>query len=110
MTGVLNSRSRVVSGRRTVLLLAILMVFSTSIAACAGNTPSLQGETETTLSLSSTAFKEADKIPARYACDGQDMSPPLAWDEPPQGTRAFAMIVEDPDAPGGAFIHWILRK
>ena len=61
-----------------------------------------------TLSLSSTAFKEGDKIPVKYSCDGQDISPPLAWSEPPQGTRVFALIIDDPDAPGGVFTHWVL--
>jgi len=61
-----------------------------------------------TLPLSSTAFKEGDKIPVKYTCDGQDMSPSLVWGEPPQLTKAFALIVDDPDAPGGVFTHWVL--
>lgn len=61
-----------------------------------------------TLSLSSTAFKDGDKIPVRYTCEGQDISPPLAWGEPPEKTQAFALIVDDPDAPGGIFVHWVL--
>lgn len=60
------------------------------------------------LSVSSSAFQEAGSIPVKYTCDGQDMSPPLAWGEPPQKTKAFALIVDDPDAPGGAFTHWVL--
>jgi len=60
------------------------------------------------LSLSSTAFQDGEKIPAKYACDGQDVSPPLAWSEPPQGTQAFALIMDDPDAPGRVFTHWVL--
>ncbi len=60
------------------------------------------------LSLSSTAFNEGDRIPVKYTCDGLDMSPPLAWGEPPQPTRAFALIVDDPDAPVRVFTHWVL--
>ena len=60
------------------------------------------------LSLSSTAFKEGGQIPQKYTCDGQDVSPLLAWDEPPQGTKSFALIVDDPDAPVGVFTHWVL--
>jgi Raf kinase inhibitor-like YbhB/YbcL family protein len=97
---------RAVAGRRTLLLLTTLMVFTA--AACARNTPALQREMGPALSLSSTAFKEADRIPARYACDGEDISPPLSWDEPPPQTRAFALTVEDPDASGGTFTHWVL--
>ena len=61
-----------------------------------------------TVSVSSTAFKEVDKIPVKYTCDGQDISPPLVWSEPPQKTQSCALIVDDPDAPGGVFTHWVL--
>ena len=60
------------------------------------------------LPLSSTAFKDGDRIPARYTCEGQDISPPLAWGEPPQNTRSFALIADDPDATGGLFTHWVM--
>jgi len=61
-----------------------------------------------TLTVSSSAFQEGDKIPAKYTCEGQDISPPLAWSEPPAGTESIALIVDDPDAPGGVFTHWAL--
>ena len=61
-----------------------------------------------TLSLSSTAFKEGDRIPVKYTCDGEDISPPLVWGEPPHKIQTFALIVDDPDAPGGVFTHWVL--
>ena len=61
-----------------------------------------------TISLSSTVFKEEELIPVKYTCDGQDISPPLNWDAPPQGTQSFALIVDDPDAPGGVFTHWVI--
>ncbi len=60
------------------------------------------------LSLSSTAFKGGERIPVKYTCEGQDVSPPLTWSEPPQGTQSLTLIVDDPDAPGGAFTHWVL--
>lgn len=47
-------------------------------------------------------------IPAAYACGGADASPPLEWSEVPAGTRSFALIMEDPDAPAGTWIHWVL--
>ncbi|MCX2727915.1 YbhB/YbcL family Raf kinase inhibitor-like protein [Thermomicrobium sp. 4228-Ro] len=47
-------------------------------------------------------------IPAEYTCDGADGSPPLSWSDPPVGTTAFVLVVEDPDAPGGIFTHWLL--
>ena len=93
--------------KQVALLFVVLMVFSSTITACA-RIPAQQREVEITLSLSSTAFKEGDKIPVKYTCDGQDISPPLVWSEPPQKTQAFALIADDPDAPGGVFTHWVL--
>jgi len=63
---------------------------------------------EAVLSLSSSAFEEGEKIPVRYTCDGEDVSPPLTWSEPPSGTNSFVLIVDDPDAPRGVFTHWVL--
>jgi len=60
------------------------------------------------LSLSSIAFQGGERIPVKYTCEGQDVSPPLTWSEPPQGTQSLTLIVDDPDAPGGAFTHWVL--
>ena len=78
------------------------------MASYAREEPATQKEVEVRLSLSSTAFKEEDKIPVKYTCDGQNISPPLVWSEPPQATKAFALIVDDPNAPGGVFTHWVL--
>jgi Raf kinase inhibitor-like YbhB/YbcL family protein len=47
------------------------------------------------------------EIPAEYSCRGQDVSPAVVWSEPPVGTAAFAVVVDDPDAPGGTFVHWV---
>jgi Raf kinase inhibitor-like YbhB/YbcL family protein len=58
--------------------------------------------------LASPAFQNGDTIPRQYTCDGTDVSPPLDWLAPPAGAVSFALIVEDPDAPGGTFIHWVL--
>lgn len=60
------------------------------------------------LSISSQVFQEGERIPTKYSCEGQDISPPLMWSESPAGTRSFALIVDDPDAPGGVFTHWVL--
>ena len=58
--------------------------------------------------LESSAFEANALIPAKYTCDGADISPPLSWDEPPGGTQSFALIFDDPDVPGGTFVHWVL--
>jgi Raf kinase inhibitor-like YbhB/YbcL family protein len=60
------------------------------------------------LSLSSPAFHAGSPIPQRYTCDGRDVSPPLRWSRVPSRARSLAVELEDPDAPGGVFIHWLL--
>jgi phosphatidylethanolamine-binding protein (PEBP) family uncharacterized protein len=61
----------------------------------------------TDFALSSEAFAHGEAIPQRHACEGQDVSPPLSWTDPPAGTRALALVVDDPDAPVGTFTHWL---
>lgn len=58
-------------------------------------------------SLRSDAFEEGQPIPPRHTCEGENISPPLAWTEAPEGTRSLALVVDDPDAPGGTFTHWV---
>lgn len=65
------------------------------------------------LTLTSTAFKDGTKIPKKYTCDGQDLSPQLRWTGEPSGTKSFALIVHDPDAPDpkapkNDWVHWIV--
>ncbi|MDH3230432.1 MAG: YbhB/YbcL family Raf kinase inhibitor-like protein [Alphaproteobacteria bacterium] len=59
-----------------------------------------------TLTLTSTAFADGARIPEIYSCDGADISPPLGWSGAPAGTRSFALLCDDPDAPGGTWTHW----
>jgi hypothetical protein len=66
------------------------------------------------LTLQSTAFAADGAIPSRYTCEGDDVSPPLAWSGAPAGTKSFALIVDDPDAPDPAaprmtWVHWVLH-
>jgi phosphatidylethanolamine-binding protein (PEBP) family uncharacterized protein len=58
--------------------------------------------------LTSSAFQAGAEIPRKYTCDGDDVSPPFRWENPPAGTKAFAMIADDPDAPGGTWVHWVI--
>lgn len=58
--------------------------------------------------LTSTAFPDGGEIPDRYARDGNDVSPPLAWSGVPEDAVSLALIVDDPDAPGGTWTHWIV--
>ena len=60
------------------------------------------------LQISSTAFTAGEAIPRKFACDGPDVSPQLKWNDPPANTQAFALIMDDPDAPSGTWVHWVL--
>jgi len=60
------------------------------------------------ITVTSSAFKEGESIPVEYTEDGEDVSPPLRWTNPPAGVKTFALICEDPDAPRGTFTHWVL--
>ena len=59
------------------------------------------------MQITSPAFAEGSMIPVKYTCDGQDISPPLAWKDAPSGTKSFALISDDPDAPVGTWVHWV---
>jgi len=91
------------------VLLAILALVLVAI------TPQVPGEeiNKMAMILTSTAFTHEGEIPSRYTCDGEDISPPLAWDGIPAAARSLALIVDDPDAPDPAapkmvWVHWIL--
>jgi len=58
------------------------------------------------LELTSDAFQNGQPIPTEYSCDGSNKSPALHWGEPPAGTKSFALVIDDPDAPSGTFRHW----
>jgi Raf kinase inhibitor-like YbhB/YbcL family protein len=65
------------------------------------------------LTLTSSAFKNGGVIPSQYTCEGKDISPPLAWEDVPDGTKSFALIIDDPDAPDPkapkiVWVHWLL--
>lgn len=75
------------------------------LAGCIGQAGP-EPETMAPMRLTSPAFDDGGTIPARYTCDGDDVTPPLAWDEVPDATAAFVLVVDDPDADG--FVHWLL--
>ena len=91
-----------------------------TLAAC--SRPDRSGDTATdtthgsatmatsSFSLTSSAFSNGGSIPTQFTCDGANRSPPLAWSAAPPATASFALTVEDPDAPGGTFIHWVIYR
>ena len=62
--------------------------------------------TLTKFTLTSDSFQNGDAMPAQYTCDGANQAPALHWSDPPPGTKSFALVVDDPDAPSGIFRHW----
>ncbi len=60
------------------------------------------------LTISSPSFSDGGTIPKQFTCDGADISPQLVWSNPPDGTKSFAVLVDDPDAPGGNWNHWTM--
>ena len=60
------------------------------------------------IKVESSAFKEGELIPSQYTCDGSNMSPSLKWSDPPDGTVSLVLISDDPDAPAGTWVHWVV--
>lgn len=78
---------------------------------CAGSPDSIDKANEDntmSLHITSSAFVAGGIIPKKCTADGADVSPPLEWNDPPAGTKSFALICDDPDAPVGTWVHWVL--
>jgi len=100
-------------GRLKVLFVLIMMC----LYACEGpktDAPSAVdkekagGAKMAAIKVSSPAFENEAMIPAKYTCDGRDISPPLSWEGLPQGAKSIALISDDPDAPVGTWVHWVM--
>ena len=93
-----------------MLLATFLVVAASSCSASPSPTavPAQRGDQATSFALTSSAFTDEETIPQEFTCDGEDVSPPLQWSDPPQGTRSYALIMDDPDAPVGTWVHWVL--
>jgi Raf kinase inhibitor-like YbhB/YbcL family protein len=69
---------------------------------------SKERSTPMTITIRSAGFADDQSIPQKYTCDGEDVSPSLSWDNAPDGTKSFALICDDPDAPSGTWVHWVI--
>lgn len=87
-----------------------LLISLTCLYSFNGTTNKLYAKTkgDTKMTITSTAFSDGGMIPKDYTCDGKDISPPLAWTNVPKGTKSLAIICDDPDAPAGTWVHWVL--
>ncbi|NPA26028.1 MAG: YbhB/YbcL family Raf kinase inhibitor-like protein [Chloroflexi bacterium] len=81
---------------------------ATPAPTLAAQAPATESSPTAALKLASPAFEDQGPIPARYTCDGENVSPPLQWGPTPPGTRSWVLIMDDPDAPGGVWDHWIV--
>lgn len=95
----MNRHKSIASATLMVALTAIIPVPLTSGAQTTGGRP---------IELKSSAFQPGADIPRKYTCDGTDVSPPLRWENAPSGAKAFALIADDPDAPVGTWVHWVI--
>jgi Raf kinase inhibitor-like YbhB/YbcL family protein len=93
---------------RPILATALMAV--AGLIGCRSTREDMATETQghPRIELSSTAFAEGQPIPREYTGEGTDVSPPLAWSKPPEGTQELALICDDPDAPRGTWVHWVV--
>lgn len=101
------------SFRRQALLALLSIALSIALGALSGSptsaaSSSRNGENNVALTLSSKSFANGGEISKRFTCDAEDVSPELSWNEAPAGTKSFALLADDPDAPVGNWNHWVL--
>lgn len=89
------------------LRVASALILTSTLAAGAAVRPAEGGKTMA-FELKTSAFTAGGDIPKKFTCDGANVSPGLSWDEPPAGTQSISLIMDDPDAPAGTWVHWVL--
>jgi Raf kinase inhibitor-like YbhB/YbcL family protein len=107
--------------RRFVRTMCVAAVLTTALIACGGSKRSVTARTSptttpttttpeppSTIVVTSSAFENGQAVPRRFTCDGENVSPPLAWRGVPTGTASVAVLVDDPDAQQGTFVHWVV--
>ena len=91
--------------RVSFCLLASFCIFLVLMMLCS---EPVSQEDELELIVTSQAFQQREMIPKQFTCDGSNVSPPLAWNNVPEHTKSFALIVDDPDAPFKTWVHWVM--
>ena len=94
--------------KNVVVLVAVLILLFCSCKDSEEAGSGAVGGKRMEIKITSSAFEDGGLIPAKYSCDGADISPPLQWDAVPEGTKSVALICDDPDAPMGTFVHWVI--
>ncbi len=96
---------------RRCLAYGPVFVVVLAVVACGGSSPDPTPADLTatpSMMLESSAFAAGETIPAEFSCDGNNVSPPLQWSDPPEGTQAYVLLVEDPDVASNTYDHWVL--
>jgi Raf kinase inhibitor-like YbhB/YbcL family protein len=89
----------------SIVFAAMIFVF----VGCQSNpSTAAEGKNQMSIRLTSQAFEENSLIPKKYSCDGENISPPISWSGIPGEAKSLALIVDDPDAPSGSFVHWVI--
>jgi Raf kinase inhibitor-like YbhB/YbcL family protein len=98
----------VITGGKFYESLGVIMLLCCALTMAAGAASGADTASKGTMQLISPAFSEGGSIPARHTCDGENLSPALKWTGAPAGAKSLALIVDDPDAPSGTWVHWVL--
>lgn len=93
---------------RKIVVLAAVSVLFCSCKDSKQADSEVKGGGKMEIKISSPAFADGGLIPSKYTCDGADISPPLQWETVLEGTKSIALICDDPDAPVGTWVHWVL--
>lgn len=107
----MRARVRPVSSTSAAVLTEVLAVMLAPVLALSGcaDEPAPQADPAVSaIEVVSSAFEDGGRIPVRFTCDGGEASPPLSWSGVPKDAASLALVVDDPDAPGGTFVHWVV--
>src|SRR5215469_5256194 len=92
--------------RRTIFRMRYLLAIAAVVSVLSQSATSKQGAEH--MNIESSSFAQGQPIPQKYTCDGGDVSPQLQWSKAPRETKSFALIADDPDAPAGTWVHWVI--
>jgi Raf kinase inhibitor-like YbhB/YbcL family protein len=96
------------AGRELKRGLAATASFWAALVIAVGFVDAAKSSEKGLMQLTSTAFSQGESIPVKYSCDDENLSPPLKWSGAPPGVKSFALIADDPDAPVGTWVHWVV--
>ncbi|MEE6260834.1 YbhB/YbcL family Raf kinase inhibitor-like protein [Plantactinospora sonchi] len=95
-------------GPRGAAAVLVLGLFAATLTACGDDEPEQAAGSGASLTVTSPAFKEGERIPNQYSCRGTGERPALAWSGEVDGVESYAVVVDDPDAPGFTYLHWVV--